>query len=327
VVDPVHDHLIGPDGGGDPRAGSGAPARLWCDETLDEEEIMAVDIGIQLFSVRNALAGDPAGTLGSLIDLGFTRFEGANHQAATDDGIGFGIDVGFLTELIKDRGAQVIGCHINPLELDRIPRVLDFHQQIGNPRIGCDIEFYPYGDVDYVKRRADFMNQVGRLCAERGMEFYYHNHFQEFQRFGEELVYRLLLEHTDPELVKFEMDTYWAYRGGADPLDWFAEYPDRYILIHQKDFPRNASQPLNLYDGVVDPDAPITMELFQQVARPETFTEVGTGVLPIQQIIDAVDALPDFRFVLLEQDHSSRDELESVRVSRDAFIGYQNVNW
>lgn len=288
---------------------------------------MAVDIGIQLFSVRNSLARDPAGTLDALIDLGFTRFEGANHQAATDDGIGYGIDVGFLAELIKNRGVEVIGCHINPLDLGRIPQVLDFHQQIGNPRIGCDIEFYPYGDVDYVKRRAEFMNAIGRLCAERGMEFYYHNHFQEFQRFGDVTVYELLLSHTDPDLVKFEMDTYWAYRGGADPLEWFAEHPDRYILIHQKDFPDNAAQPLNLYDGVVDMDAPITMELFQSVALPETFTEVGTGILPIQQIIDAVDALPAFRYVLLEQDHSSRDELDSVRISRDAFSGYRNVAW
>lgn len=287
---------------------------------------MAVDIGIQLFSVRNSLAADPTGTLTALLDLGFTNIEGANHQAATDDGIGFGIQAEPLTELIKNRGASVIGCHINPLDPERLPRVLDFHQQIGNPRIGCDIEFYPYGDVDYVKRRAEVFNRIGRLCAERGMEFYYHNHFQEFQRFGDDQVYRLLLEYTDPELVKFELDTFWAYRGGADPLEWFAEFGDRYILIHQKDFPADAGQPLNLYDGVVDPAAPITMELFEQVALPETFTEVGTGVLPIQDIINAVDKLPNFRFVLLEQDHTSRGELESVKISRDAFLGYDNVN-
>ena len=135
----------------------------------------------------------------------------------------------------------------------------------------------------------------------------------------------MLLENTDPELVKFELDTFWAYRGGVDPLDWFAEFGDRYILIHQKDFPADASQPLNLYDGVVDPAAPITMELFQQVALPETFTEVGTGVLPIQDIINAVDRLPNFRYVLLEQDHTGRGELESVKISRDAFLGYDNV--
>ena len=288
---------------------------------------MAVPVGIQLYSVRNSLAADPAGTLGALVDLGFTRWEGANHQAMTDDGIGFGIEAGFLSELMSERGVSVVGCHINPLHPDRIESVLDFHQQIGNPRIGCDIEFFPYGDVDHVLRRAEFMNEIGRRCAARGMEFYYHNHFQEFQKFGDQTVYRLLLENTDPELVKFELDTFWAYRGGADPLEWFAEFPDRFILIHQKDFPADAPQPLNLYDGVVDIAAPITMELFQRVALPATFAEVGTGVLPIQQILDAVNRLPNFRYVLLEQDHSARSELESVKISREAFARYDGVTF
>src|SRR5690606_28356908 len=119
---------------------------------INEGTAMTVKIGIQLFSVRNALRDDPTGTLNTLADLGFTRIEGANHQAMTDDGIGFGIEAAFLAGLIEQRGVSVIGCHINPLDLDRIPRVLDFHQQIGNPRIGCDLEFFPYGDVDYVKR-------------------------------------------------------------------------------------------------------------------------------------------------------------------------------
>lgn len=288
---------------------------------------MTVKIGIQLFSVRNALRDDPTGTLNTLADLGFTRIEGANHQAMTDDGIGFGIEAAFLAGLIEQRGVSVIGCHINPLDLDRIPRVLDFHQQIGNPRIGCDLEFFPYGDVDYVKRRAEFMNEIGRLCAERGMRYYYHNHFQEFQPCGDKTVYQLLLEHTDPALVSFELDTFWAYRGGADPLQLFDAHPDRFILIHQKDFPADAPQPLNLYDGVVDIKAPITREIFHQVVDPATFTEVGTGTLPIQQIINAVDGLPNFEAVLLEQDHTTRDELESVRISRDALIGYDNVDW
>jgi sugar phosphate isomerase/epimerase len=286
---------------------------------------MAVEIGIQLHSVRNALRTDPGGTLNALADLGFTRFEGANHQALTDDGIGFGIAPGFLRDLVQERGVSIVGCHINPLDLDRLPRVLDFHQQIGNPRIGCDIEFYPYGDVDYVKRRAEFFNSVGRLAADRGMEFYYHNHFQEFQRFGDATVYQLLMDHTDPELVHFELDTYWAYRGGADPIELFRAYPDRFILIHQKDYPKDATQPLDLYDGIVAPDATITMELFQEVVTPDAFAEVGTGILPIQDIIDAVDPLPNFRYVLLEQDYAPGPELDSVKVSRDAFIGYRNV--
>ncbi|RWZ52884.1 sugar phosphate isomerase/epimerase [Labedella phragmitis] len=288
---------------------------------------MAVEIGIQLYSVRDSLAADPEGTLNALADLGLTRFEGANHRALTEDGIGFGIPADFLANLMRDRGVSIIGCQINPLDLDRLPQVLDFQERIGNTRIGCDLEFYPFGDVDYVKRRAEFFNEIGRVSAERGIEFFYHNHFQEFQRFGDRTVYDLLLENTDPELVKFELDTYWAYRGGADPLRLFRENPDRFIMIHQKDFPSGHAQPLNLFDGVLAPDATITMTEFDQVVTPDTFTEVGTGILPIQEIIDAVDGLPNFRYVLIEQDYAPGAELDSVAISCEAFKGYSNVSW
>ena len=288
---------------------------------------MSIQIGIQLYSVRNSLAADPEGTLNALADLGLTRLEGANHRAKTEDGIGFGISADFLAQIMRDRGITIVGCQINPLDLDRLPAILEFQQKIGNTRIGCDIEFFPYGDVEYVKRRAELFNEVGRVAAERDMEFFYHNHFQEFQRFGDQTVYELLMEYTDPSLVKFELDTYWAYRGGADPLELFRTYPERFILSHQKDFPADAARPLNMYDGTVAADATITMPLFSELEVPGEFAEVGTGILPIQDIIDAVDALPNFQYMLLEQDYAAGSELDSVRTSVESFAKYNNVVW
>jgi len=286
---------------------------------------MAIPIGIQLYSVRNSLAADPEGTLNALADMGLTRLEGANHRALTEDGIGFGISADFLAEIMRDRGIEIIGCQINPLGLDRLPTILDFQQKIGNSRIGCDIEFYPYGDLEYVKRRADFFNQVGRVAAERDMEFFYHNHFQEFQRFGDKTVYELLMEYTDPDLVKFELDTYWAYRGGVSPIDLFEQYPERFVMSHQKDFPADAPRPLNLFDGPLAADASIDMPLFLELEEPAEFAEVGTGILPIQDIIDAASKLPNYKYMLLEQDFASGEELDSVRTSLEAFKRYENI--
>lgn len=288
---------------------------------------MAIQIGIQLYSVRNSLAADPEGTLNALADLGLTRLEGANHRALTEDGIGFGISADFLAQIMKDRGITIIGCQINPLDFDRLPAILEFQEKIGNRRIGCDIEFYPFGDLEYVKRRAEVFNTVGRIAAERDMEFFYHNHFQEFQRFGDKTVYELLMEYTDPDLVKFELDTYWAYRGGADPIELFRSYPERFVLSHQKDFPADAARPLNMFDGTVAPDATLTMPIFAELEVPSEFAEVGTGILPIQDIIDAVDQLPNFQYMLLEQDYAPGAELDSVRTSVESFKRYENVEW
>jgi sugar phosphate isomerase/epimerase len=166
------------------------------------------------------------------------------------------------------------------------------------------------------------------MAQDRGMRFYYHNHFQEFQRIGDDYVYDLILENTDPGLVKLEMDTYWMYRGGQDPVDWMKKCADRVILLHQKDFPADAPQPLNLYDGVVSRTENIDMAVFEDRKDTRCFTEIGTGVLPIQDILDTAASLPLLDYLFLEQDHTTLDELDSVRISHDAFTSkFRGVTW
>jgi sugar phosphate isomerase/epimerase len=289
---------------------------------------MTVRTGLQLYSVRNSLARDPWGTLARLAEAGFTHLEAANHNARNDPGVCFGVAASELRNQLANLGLSIIGCHINPLELDILPRALDYQAELGNSQFGCDIEFFPYGDRDYVLRRAEVFNKVGELARARGMRFYYHNHFQEFQRVGDDYVYDLILENTDPDLVKLELDTYWMYRGGQDPIAWMTKCADRVILLHQKDFPADGPQPLNLFDGVVSPTENIDMTVFEERKDTRCFTEIGTGVLPIQSILDAAGALPNVDYLILEQDHTALDEIESVRTSRHAFASnFTGISW
>jgi sugar phosphate isomerase/epimerase len=284
-------------------------------------------IGLQLYSVRRALAESTPKTLQRISELGFRYLEAANHAADTDDGIGFGVPADELRTMFADLGLQTVGAHVNPLRLDRLPAILDYQQEIGCHQIGNDIEFFPAGDRDHVLRRADFFNQVGQLCADRGMRFYYHNHYQEFQSIDGDPVYQILLDHTDPELVFVEMDTYWVTRAGHNPIDWMKRYRERIVLLHQKDFPAQAPQPISMYDGVVDIGAEIDMPLFESVEDPLCFTEIGTGVLPIQEIIDTALTFPHLEYMLLEQDYSRHPDLESIERSRDAFRAYRGISW
>ena len=289
---------------------------------------MTVRVGLQLYSVRNSLARDNWGTLARLAEAGFTHLEAANHNARNDPGVGFGVDAQELRSQLANLGLSIVGCHINPLELDILPRALDYQAELGNTQFGCDIEFFPYGDRDFVLRRSELFNRVGDLARERGMRFYYHNHFQEFQRLGDDYVYDLILDNTDPGLVKLEIDTYWMYRGGQDPVEWMKKCADRVILVHQKDFPAHAPQPLNLYDRVVSPTESIDMVVFEERKDTRCFTEIGTGVLPIQSIIDTAGALPALEYLILEQDHTAMDEIESVRTSRHAFTSnFTGISW
>lgn len=288
---------------------------------------MPLRIGLQLYSVRTSLAESTPKTLQRISELGFHYLEAANHAASTDDGIGFGVPADELRTMFDDLDLQTVGCHVNPLQLERLPAILDYQQEIGCRQIGNDIEFFPRGDRDYVLRRADFFNQVGQLCAERGMRFYYHNHYQEFQSGDDEFVYQTILDNTDPGLVFVEMDTYWVSRAGQSPIEWMQRYPDRIVLLHQKDFPAGAPQPMNMYDGIVDINADIDLRLFESVEDPLCFTEIGTGVLPIQDIIDTALTLPNLEYMLLEQDYSQYNDVQSIERSRDAFAAYRGITW
>lgn len=286
---------------------------------------MSLKVGIQLYSVRNSLKQDPGGTLEALAEAGYRYLEAANHNAAEDPGVGFGLSAKEMKARLDDLGLSIIGSHIFPWKPESLDPVLDYHQEIGNTRIGCAMEFFPYNDLDHLRRLCDAFNRAGELCKERGMQFYYHNHYHEFQKFGGKTVYELLAEYTEADLVFLELDTYWAARAGVNPIDIIEKYQDRLILLHQKDFPEGASDPLNLFDGIVDPERNIDFEVFAGAGNPKSFTEIGTGVLPIQDYIDAANKAPQVEYIILEQDHTRLDELESVRVSMEAFRRFSGI--
>ena len=157
------------------------------------------------------------------------------------------------------------------------------------------------------------------------MRYYYHNHYQEFQRFGDKLVYDIIMENTAPGLVYAEMDTYWVARGVQDPVAFMEKYNDRLILLHQKDFPGDVGEPLCMFDGIVDPDREIDSEVFEVTKNPNSFTEIGTGILPIQDYIEAAKSCPNLDYIILEQDATRLDEIESINVSMRAFRKFEGV--
>jgi sugar phosphate isomerase/epimerase len=132
---------------------------------------MSLKVGIQLYSVRNSLKQDPGGTLEALAEAGYRYLEAANHNAAEDPGVGFGLSAKEMKARLDDLGLSIIGSHIFPWKPESLDPVLDYHQEIGNTRIGCAMEFFPYNDLDHLRRLCDAFNRAGELCKERGMQF------------------------------------------------------------------------------------------------------------------------------------------------------------
>lgn len=170
------------------------------------------------------------------------------------------------------------------------------------------------------------INENAEKAKSYGLKYYYHNHFHEFQKFNRKTVMDIIYENTDPNLVSIQLDTYWAARGGADCVDLISRYADRLVSLHQKDFAKDAGEPLNMFEQLIDPNERITPDLYQRTRHVGTFAEVGTGVLDIQSYIDAGN-VAGIDFIYLEQDMTRLDEFESIKISRDSFKKYSGIEW
>src|SRR5262249_2265739 len=95
--------------------------------------------------------------------------------------------------------------------------------------------------LDEARRTAELANRIGESARRAGLQFAYHNHDFEFvpQDSGA-IGYNVLLKETDAQLVKFEIDCGWMVFAGHDPVQYFKRYPQRFPMIHVKDFLRRA---------------------------------------------------------------------------------------
>src|SRR4051794_23389221 len=242
---------------------------------------MSLAIGLQLFSVKQALTRDYVGTLERVAAIGYRNLELVMRM--TDDGLSLGgaITPAELRRQFDRLGMRAVSCHTRVDAQTDWDRIIAASHELGITSIGCSIAFF--ADARDALAFCELFNRCGETCRRNGLQLYYHNHFQEFQVFAGQRVMELLLEHTDTDLVKFEFDTYWALRGGADPIAWLHKFGDRCDLLHQKDLPATA-QPVNWFD-VFGADSKITIAELYRTQDPAQFAAVGEGIMDVEAIV------------------------------------------
>ena len=281
-------------------------------------------VGIQLFSVKNYMAKDALGTIRKVIDSGYRYLEGANHMADKDYGIGFGVSADDLKKILDDTGAKVISCHYMPLSLDTIGPILEYQEKIGTKYIVDPAAFFECRDD--VLRKAELCNKLGEKCKEAGMQFLYHNHFHEFHKFDGECAMDTLLANTDEENVGLELDTFWVMRGNADPIEFMKKYKGRIKLVHQKDYTKGMEDQMDAFKLLEGSDK-IDFDAFMKVNDDRVFAEIGTGIMNIQEIIDTANEYCKSEYIVLEQDATLKDELESISISMEQFKKFSGIQW
>lgn len=185
-------------------------------------------IGVQLYTLRTVM-DDPPATLAALADLGYREVELA--------GI-YGLTPAAFRAILDDAGLRAPSTHVplERLEGDAFSALLDEAETLGNEWLivpSLPRESY---QADGFRQVADALNRAGETARGRGMGVGFHNHDGEFMDVGDgETGLGLMLAGTDPALVSFQLDLFWATHAGQDPLAWFAAHPGRFVSVHAKD--------------------------------------------------------------------------------------------
>jgi sugar phosphate isomerase/epimerase len=210
-------------------------------------------VGIQLYAVKDALKDDTAGTLKALKQIGFGEVEtaGFGDRSAKE-----------FRRLLDDAGLACPSSHL-PFDIDNLGATFEAAHALGNTYTasgGLRASLRPPVTgpeagmtVEEAKRTADLANRIGAAAQKAGLQYAYHNHNVEFVDQGGSIGFDILLNETDPALVKFEIDCGWMVVGGRNPIDYFKQYPDRFPMIHVKDFLQAPGHPgAELGHGTID---------------------------------------------------------------------------
>jgi sugar phosphate isomerase/epimerase len=246
-------------------ASAGVPHSLW------GKPLVTVP-GIQLYTVDKELKADPEGTLKKIRMIGYQEVETAGFGGLSAKAFRFALENAGLkcsSSHFFDFGSAAPG------PLFEAANTLGVRYTVTSAmgRFTDKPAGQATGAEDY-KAMAEFCNELGRKSKQAGLQLAYHNHKTEFEDLGQgKCGYDIFLEQTDANLVKLELDCGWMVAGGHSPVEYFRRYPDRYRMVHIKDFVKPAKPSASLESK----DAP-------------QGTVLGTGYIDYRPILKAAQA-------------------------------------
>lgn len=237
-------------------------------------------VGLQLYTVRTLMQQDVERTLALVAAAGYSVVETAGLYDRPPAA---------LRALFERHGLRSSSGHY-PLEQVESGAAFSTATALGQEFVVVpSLPSALRGSLSAYGELADRFNRIGERARAAGVRFAYHNHSFEFETFGGTApAYDTLLAQTDPALVSFELDAYWAYKAGYDPVRYFERHPGRFALVHVK-------------DGTASPE--------------RAMVDVGKGVIDFGGLFAAARGA-GLRYAFVEHDEPS-DALLSIRASHD----------
>ena len=261
-------------------------------------------IALQLFSVRDDMAADFAGTLKKVKAFGYDGVEFAGLH---------GLSVDEVKAALTDAGLEAVSAHVALPELlaDPAGTVAKYKA------IGCKWITIPYLPDEYRAHSGNFFNFIefvkvlGAEAKKQGLTLLYHNHDFEFVKIDGEYCLDVLYSSVSADLLQTQLDTCWVNVGGENPVEYVKKYSGRAPLVHLKDFVGSKSENMYQLIGKDDKAQADTVKSEAFAFRP-----VGYGVQDIPAIVEAGEAAGAHWFIV-EQDMPALDKtpMECAKMS------------
>jgi sugar phosphate isomerase/epimerase len=260
-------------------------------------DLKTFGIGLQLYTIRDAMRKDAPGSLKQVSDIGFKYLEMADYS----NGKFYGYAPVDFKKMVLDLGMEVISSHagVNPKGItdDEAKKMAEDHAGVG-----AKYCMQPYiSDSDrnsitaYQRMVADW-NRVGKIMKEYGLTFGYHNHNFEFATVEGKIPYfDVFLPGLDKDITTMELDLFWTTKAGLNPVDIFKKYPGRFQLFHMKDM--------------------FTKEAPSVITKSDDFAPVGAGVINFKEILAAKN-IAGLKYMFVEQDNAGKgNAFEAIKTS------------
>lgn len=205
-------------------------------------------IGLELFSVRDAMQRDPERTLAAVAAAGYKDVE-----LLWSFG-NFGRTPAQVRATLDKEGLRAPSAHVSPeVLLVGWERSLAIAHQLGQDYIIVP-SFSPdtSRSLDDWREWADRFNAAGAVARRAGIWLAFHNEADHMRPIDGKVPYDVFVERTDPSVVRHQLDVGNMVMGGGDPLAYLARYRDRYWSFHLKDVLADRSSDTELGTGTVD---------------------------------------------------------------------------
>lgn len=217
-------------------------------------------MGLQLFTIRDAMKRDPIGSLEMVASMGYEDLELYGYDV--QKGSYYGYKASDFKQILDDLQLTVSSGHYG--FSDYFEQPLDQLKRYTNQCIEGALTLnkryitWPWLHPDYrtlenFKVLTEKLNSIGEQVNDAGLGFAYHNHDFEFTDHGGETGYDIILRETDPNLVKLQMDLYWVMHSSKlSPAELIANQPGRYVMWHIKDMDKVTKDYTELGNGSID---------------------------------------------------------------------------